>query len=263
MSNDDLILEHYRKEAERHQLDSSSTMADERTRQLELESILTCLDGALSGQPAGELLEVGCGNGLLLETLRPRYPELGLTGADYSPEMVELANQRGVERCTVQREDVRHLSFEDARFDVIVLERCIINVLDEAEQGDSLRELHRVLKPGGHVVLIEAFTDGLTHLNTARDELGLDPIQPPYHNRWMDKRWFLDTIDGLFRVTNVEGSDLPPINFLSSHYFVSRVLYAAVTNREIRYNTEFVKFFNFLPPHGEFSPVQLYFLAKL
>ncbi len=263
MSSDDIILEHYRQQAEKHQLEPTSAMLDETTRELETRAILACVAESLGSDPTGDLLEVGCGNGYLLGLLRLQYPALRLTGCDYSPDMVALATSRQLPGCRVQREDVRDLTFASSCFDVVVAERCLINVLDDAEQEKGLLELHRVVKPGGHVVLIEAFLDGAANLNRARTELGLPENSVPYHNRWFDKERFLSILAGRFEVLEKDQpAAVPPRNFLSTHYFVSRVIYPAVTRREVLYNTEFVKFFRFAPPQGDFSPIQLFFLRK-
>ena len=119
-----------------------------------------------------------------------------------------------------------------------------------------------MLKPGGHFVLIEAFTDGIDNLNRARTELGLPENMVPPYNLWFDTRHFLSVVNGLFEIVPAEGNGIPPRNFLSSHYFISRVLYPAVTQRDVIYNTEFVRFFRFLPPQGDFSPIQLYLMRK-
>jgi SAM-dependent methyltransferase len=258
---EDPILLHYRDQARTLGHDELSTMADETTRRLELDAILTCMRHALGGRTTGRVLEIGCGNGLLLARLRDEFPDVELSGCDYTPEMVELAQARGVERCAIRREDVRALGYADSSFDVVVAERCLINVLDRSGQERSLQELHRVLAPGGSFVMIEAFSRGLENLNRARDELGLEPNVVPHHNLWFDRDWFAQAIAGRFEP--VEGDDLPPENFLSSHYFISRVVYPAVTRREVMHNTEFVKFFSFLPPRGEFAAIQLRYLRRI
>jgi SAM-dependent methyltransferase len=263
--HNELILEHYRKQAEAHQLEPTSTMADETTRNLEVSAILACLDHALTQLgPNSRLLELGCGNGYLLSILSDRLPGLQLTGADYSEDMVALAASRSIPNCEVRREDVRALTVPSESFDLVVTERCLINLLEPSEQELALAEISRVLKPGGFAVLIEAFTDGLENLNRARTELGLDENKVPYHNLWFDKERFVGALAGSCREVEPDGAgSLPPRNFLSSHYFISRVLYPAVTRREVLYNTEFVKFFQFLPPQGAFSPIQLFYLQKV
>jgi ubiquinone/menaquinone biosynthesis C-methylase UbiE len=256
-----VILDHYRREAESFELDPSSTMRDQVVREREIDAIVRAV-ALFAGEDGGgaSLLEVGCGNGFLLELLRARFPTLNLTGSDYSPEMVALASRRAIDRCEVRREDVRALSFADGAFDLVVSERCLINLLGDGAQEDAIRELHRVLRLGGHVVLIEAFTGAHANLTRARQELGLEPIPVPHHNRWFDDEEFSRITEDLFVV--LDHHDLPPRNFLSAHYFVSRVLYPAVTQREVLHNTEFVRFFQFLPPIGEFAPVQLLLLER-
>lgn len=263
VNHDELILQHYRKQAEAHGLEPVSTMADETTRDLEVAAILACLRHVVQTFGTPSVLEVGCGNGYLLETIRSHYRDLRLSGTDYSPDMVALAASRGIPDCDVRQEDVRALGIPSDSYDVVVTERCLINLLDPGWQATAVGELARVLRPGGFAILVEAFTDGLANLNRARNELGMPDNQVPYHNLWFEKERFLSHLDGRFQVVGEQAdSGLPTRNFLSSHYFVSRVLYPSVTKREILYNTEFVKFFRFLPPYGEYSPIQLFFLQK-
>jgi ubiquinone/menaquinone biosynthesis C-methylase UbiE len=179
--------------------------------------------------------------------------------------MVAAANERNIRNCKVVHGDVRRLPFETASFDTLVTERCIINVMDVADQAQSLHEVARVLRPGGHFLCIEAFADGLANLNAARAELGLPPNVQPHHNIWFEKPWFQNTIADVFEEVDLAKENdpsLPTPNFLSSHYFISRVLYPAVTKAEVRYNTHLVKFFSFLPPMGNYSPIQFYLLRR-
>ena len=260
------ILEHYRKQAEIHGADASSTMADEITRGREIAGVQRIVEWLKQrGAPASRLLDVGCGNGYLLGVLRHQFPDMQMNGLEYTPEMLEVARGRNVPSCPIVQGDVRALPFDDAAWDIAVTERCIINVMNVDEQAKSLAEVARVLRPGGHFLCIEAFTDGLGLLNAARDELGLKPNVQPHHNMWFDKDWFLRTIAPFFEVIDLAAEDdpsLPPPNFLSSHYFMSRVVYPSITQREVLYNTHFVKFFSVLPPMGNYSPIQIYLLKR-
>lgn len=261
-----LIREHYRTEAELYGTDASSTMRDEITRGREVAEILRALR-RLKASRAGldGLLDVGCGNAFLLEQLRYQHPTLELTGLEYTPELAELARARQIDRCPILEGDVRQLPFEDSTFDIVVTERCIINVMDVGDQETSFREVERVLRPGGHYICIEAFTDGLEQLNEAREQLGLEPNKMAYHNLWFDKDWFLKVVGRAFDVVEPDPNDqeaLASPNFLSSHYFMSRVVYPALTRTDIVYNSHFVKFFSFLPPMGNYSPIQFWLLRK-
>jgi ubiquinone/menaquinone biosynthesis C-methylase UbiE len=260
------ILEHYKSEAASQGTEPSSTMRDHITREREVSATLRALEHvAALPVPAREVLEIGCGNGHLLEVIRRRWPALALRGLEYTPEMVDLARGRDLPHCVVDEGDVRRLPYPDASFDVVISERCIVNVMDRADQEKSLRGVARVLRPGGHFICIEAFTDGLAELNVAREELGLAPNHPPDHNLWFDKEWFRRTTEPLFAsVNDGVGPDgpVPPPNFLSSHYFVSRALYPAVTRTDVRYNTRLVSFLSFLPPMGNYAPIQFHLLRR-
>lgn len=261
-----IILEHYRTQAEQHGSSPSSTMVDEVTRQKEVSAITSHIDCFVKTAASPHaVLEIGCGNGYLLVQLHESFGDsVALTGLDYSPEMLELARERNLPNCRLIHGDVRHLSCAADSFDTIISERCLINVLDRNQQIAALMELHRVLRADGHLILVEAFTDGMNNLNKARSQLGLESIDPPHHNVWLDKRLFLDAIqDHFVDVTPEHSADgLASTNFLSSHYFISRVVYPAITQREIMYNTEFVRFFQFLPPMGLYSPIQLFVLRR-
>jgi len=262
----EVVLEHYRKEAKLYGKDTSSTMLDEITRGREVAGIVRTVEWLASrGAATGRILEVGSGNGYLLSVLRANFDSARLTGLEYTPEMCDVARSRNVERCPIVQGDVRKLPFEESSWDVVVTERCIINIMDRSHQEASLHEVARVMAPGGHFLCLEAFTDGLAQLNAAREELGLPPNAEPHHNVWFDKEWFLDVVGKDFEVVDVgaEGDpSLPTPNFLSSHYFISRAFYPAVTKREVLYNTHLVKFFSFLPPLGNYSPIQFWLLRK-
>lgn len=263
----DKVLTHYRDEAAARGLKLTSTMHDETTRTKEVDAILDCVRYAISRSgPKSRLLDVGCGNGYLLEALRELIPHVELAGSDYSPEMVTLARTRGISDCSIDRGDVRKLDYETASFDIVISERCVVNVLDVGEQRQALEEIARLTKPGGYYICVEAFVDGLTNLNRARQELGLDENKMPFHNRWFDPDAVLGVLGKHFHVLSseeMERASLPPSNFLSSHYFVSRVVYPAITKAEVMYNTDFVRFFSFLEPRGNYSPIQLFLCRKL
>ena len=259
--NHAITADHYREQARLFGEDAASTMQDLTTRQREMEGIFQTLDwlGAHKEAPRA-IVDIGCGNGLLLSLLRQGHLDIELTGLEYSPELRAIARGRDIADCEIVDGDVRALPFADSRFDVAITERCIINILDRDEQEASLREMARIVRPGGYYICIEAFTDGLAQLNEAREQMGLPHNVMPHFNRWFDPGWFRAVIEGSFDI--VADPALPPTNFLSSHYFVSRVLYPASTTAPIVYNSHFARFFDFLEPIGNYSPIQFWLLRR-
>lgn len=271
VSPDELIREHYRQQAEKHGASSRSTMEDEIVREREVELIVQFLGATAraSKKKARGVLDLGCGNGHTLEAVRRCHPANRYSGLDFSEELLARARARKLPGCELRLGDARALPYKDGSFDAVYTERCLINILDWDGQKKALSEIRRVLRPGGYYLMIECFTDGLENNNRARRELGLPDIQEAYHNRYIDKELFLAAVQKGFAVVPPESLDRHARgyafrgNFLSSHYFVSRVLYPAVLKGELARNSEFIKFFSFLPPVGNYSPIQAYVLKRL
>ena len=269
-SNDELIRDHYKQQAEKHGTSSRSTMEDEIIRQRELEVIDKFLGAAsrASRKKKLKVLDLGCGNGYALELARQSHPGNHYWGLDFSEDLLAVARGRKLPHCDLRMGDARALPYEQGLFDVVYSERCLINILDWQGQEKALREIHRVLKPGGYYLMIECFTDGRDNNNLARRQLGLPDIPEAYHNKYIDKELFLAAVKGHFEVVEPQSLDRYArgfqfrSNFLSSHYFVARVLYPAVLKGELVRNSEFIKFFSFLPPIGNYSAIQAYFLRK-
>jgi len=100
----------------------------------------------LVGEGPGALLEIGVGSGRLLARLAERGWEV--TGIDAAPRMLELARAR-VPSGRLEVARAEELPFEDASFDAVVA----VGVLEYGDLEASLRELARVLRPGGRAVL--------------------------------------------------------------------------------------------------------------
>lgn len=106
---------------------------------------------------SGRVLEVGVGTGLSL----PMYGKhLEIVGVDLSPEMLEKARARVVNEALdnvtgLYEMDAGHLTFADNSFDTVVA-MYVITVVPEPER--VMRELARVCKPGGEVILVNHFS---------------------------------------------------------------------------------------------------------
>ena len=267
-SYDEAILEHYRSQAEKHGDSPRLAMEDDVVRTKEMDFVRNFVGGVLQDRKDADVLDAGCGNGYVLQELVGSGLQARFQGFDYSPELVSIAQGRDLPGCQVQRGDVRSLPFPDDAFDAAYTVRVLINLLDWSDQELGLAEIHRVLKPGGLYLMIECFEEALERNNKARTEVGLAPIAAAGHNLYLQRERFFRSITDMFDVVDLDTLDAPDPgyrfqeNFLSTHYFVARVLHPLVTKGDWVRNTEFVKFFSHLPPYGDYSPIQAHVLRK-
>jgi ubiquinone/menaquinone biosynthesis C-methylase UbiE len=119
------------------------------------------LHEALGPEPGERLLEVGPGTGYYTLDLAQWVGSAGEVEIfDIQQEMLdhtmERADEHGISNVRPTRGDARSLPYEDDSFDAAIL----ITVLGEIpDQDAALRELNRVLKPGGRLVVGELFGD--------------------------------------------------------------------------------------------------------
>lgn len=122
--------------------------------------------GALQLRGDEQVLDVGCGRGLLLLEAARRLPRGCATGIDLWSTRDQSGNaaaatRRNAElagvadRVRIDTGDMRHLPYADASFDVVVSSLAIHNLPTETEREQSVREIARVLKPGGQVALLD------------------------------------------------------------------------------------------------------------
>jgi SAM-dependent methyltransferase len=111
---------------------------------------------SLGNRPA-RLLDAGCGTGGLIFRMSEAHPAWRWTGVDLSPLALELAaarwsatSGRAGEPPTLLEADITALPFPDAQFDAITSADVLYHV---AEDNAALRELRRVLRPGGALIL--------------------------------------------------------------------------------------------------------------
>lgn len=116
---------------------------------------------ALSLKSGDRVLDAGCGTGLLTELMSAQIGSSGqVTGVDQSQNMLALAADRCdmLGNVKLQPGDVTSLDFEAGSFDAASCVQTLLYV-DDVEQ--AIGELHRVLKPGGRVAIIETDWHGL------------------------------------------------------------------------------------------------------
>ena len=115
---------------------------------------------ALAPYQPQTLLDIATGTGdfaiLAAQMLQPKR----LVGADISEGMMDIGRQKvkalGLENVvTFEKEDCLHLSYHSDTFDAVT---AAFGIRNFADLDAGLREMYRVLKPGGHLSIIELTT---------------------------------------------------------------------------------------------------------
>jgi len=183
------------------------------------------------------IVDVGCGNGITAMELARRYA-VDVTGIDFSPEMIAAAKglsagQSFKGRVQFVVGEVPGIVGDFNPCDLAYTERVIINLPTWEEQQRGIREIGDLLKPGGLFLMCENSQDGLNELNDLRARVGLSPIQPPWHNRYLIDEEISRGDFGSLRLERV-------VYYSSTYYFLSRIVnafLAAQAHEDPRYDS--------------------------
>src|SRR5215213_9495147 len=135
----------------------------------------------------GETIEVGVGSGLNIPFYSPAVTRV--VGVDLSGEMLRLARERAsllnIPFALVQA-DAEALPFPDAAFDTVAISLALCTIPDPVR---ALRELGRVCRQGGRIVMLEHVR------STARPLAALQSALSPLNERALGCHLDRDTID--------------------------------------------------------------------
>jgi arsenite methyltransferase len=171
--------------------------------------------GALGAAPGERILDVGCGPGFYLpELLEQVGPTGSVTGVDASPQTLELARRRtqGHDNVALHLADATALPVPDDGFDAALS----VQVLEYVADPDAaLAELHRVLRPGGRLVVwdVDWATVSLHSSDAARTARVLHAF-----DRHLAHRSLPQTLTARLRSVGFEGIDV------QGHAFVTNEL---------------------------------------
>lgn len=153
---------------------------------------------ALFREMAGRVLFVAVGTGI---DIRHFPPDHQIVAIDISEEMLKRSQSRrhgyrGV--LNFVQGDALHLSFDDAAFDTVVTSCTMCSV---PEPKSALRELYRVLRPGGQLLMFE-------HVRSRNPVLGLIldlmTVQTRREGTEMNRDTLKNVITAGFQITRVD-----------------------------------------------------------
>jgi len=161
---------HYDEAVSRSQLNFAMTPDSAAQRQRVL--------AALNLQSDDHVLDIGSGNGFLVREIADIVGSSGRAiGVDLSDAMTMMAQDLcdGLANAEFETANVTKLPYDDYSFDVVTATQCLSYVY---EIETALKEIYRVVKPGGRVVLID--TDWDTMVWNCTDQALMDKMMNCY-----------------------------------------------------------------------------------
>jgi ubiquinone/menaquinone biosynthesis C-methylase UbiE len=139
--------------------------------QMRLEGFISLLEA--HGFPnRGLALDLGCGHGLRSSLMAKHFQDVKVIGVDRSLELLEMA--RAKERhphLSFEHADLYRLPYESHSFDFIYSRLVFMHL---SEPLKALKEMRRILKPGGRILIEDA----------DRDCMFFEPTPPSFASYW-------------------------------------------------------------------------------
>jgi ubiquinone/menaquinone biosynthesis C-methylase UbiE len=133
---------------------------DPLTRLLGVDDARKELVGQAGLQPLHRVLDIGCGTGTLAILVKSRYPHVDVTGLDPDPKALARARRKALRSGVMVRFDrgfSESLPYDGEFFDR-VFSSMMLHHLDSPAKERTLREVLRVLEPGGRLLLLDVLT---------------------------------------------------------------------------------------------------------
>ncbi|MFY9588060.1 MAG: class I SAM-dependent methyltransferase [Actinomycetota bacterium] len=140
------------------------------------------LAGLVTSAP-GTVLDVACGTGESTLAWHRRFPEADIIGVDVSPYMLVVAERktREFDNVAVRCANAEQLPFEDDSFDAVTAS-LLFHELPADVSPRVLAEMHRVVRPGGQIAVVEPYRVGAPVLKPI-------PFPEPYLRDFLQTDW--------------------------------------------------------------------------
>lgn len=211
------------------------------------------------------ILELGCGNGVLLKRILKKKKIKSYLGTDFVKELIDNCklkfNSKNIKFKTLDMTLINKTIFPE-KYDYIITKRAIQNILNHKLQLNVIDNAGYFLKKNGLMILVESSANAQKNINDLRKEYKLSKIIPPFHNLFFD-----DHKVKKYKFKNVKLVKIE--NFSSNFYFISRVIYALYAKLFLKKKTIYGHSLNIIAStikedllNKDLSQIKTYFFKK-
>jgi ubiquinone/menaquinone biosynthesis C-methylase UbiE len=249
---------YWEKNAAKYKTSHSVSWGDANMIQLEIKNILNYIEDG------DYVLDAGCSNGYSTFTIAAAR-DIQVKAFDYSKKSIEYAVSAQYKKDKERKIKFYHgnilnIDESDNTFDKVYTIRVIINLLSWNLQKRAIKEMYRVLKPGGLFLMSEAFMGSLRNLNKLRALANLPPLTVHDFNLYLEERKTEKFLQKYFNIVEIK-------KFSSIYYVASRFLRYLTMKKQDKdtyindINNFFAKFEE-TENSGDFGIQKLYVLRK-
>lgn len=178
-----------------------------------------------------KVLEVGCGNGFSTAHFRVFVKQID--AFDYSENMIKHAKVKfGETNNHFIYDNILNPKHISKDYDAVICVRVLINLKDLEQQKLAIKNLIKLLKFNGILILIEGFTEGFIALNQLRAKVSLPPLEPAKMNLYSSINDIMPILKENFKLENEF--------HIGIYDYLTRVTYPLIAGIEnVKHNTIF------------------------
>lgn len=241
-------LKHWNNWAEKYGSQLRATTKTNTIKRIEIfeisKAIIKILEISKKEEEYLSILEVGCGNGYNSIAIKEMFRKSIVHGVDFSPEMIVNAKKLLSENTLINSDsigfyvgDAKALNNQKLlldKYDIIITDRCLINLLGKGDLEKGLDSIFSKLKKGGAGIFIENFLSSRKKQDDLREVIDLQKRKIPEFNKFLCEESFLDLIKSY--------AELIEFRCISSlHDLVLYLLTPALSKGEVDYQSPIVE----------------------